>query len=58
MGTISNPTRRLLLHHEQTGQLDDFLLYCATVGAETIEGVTQGAQAKLKVRDCPPAGGT
>jgi hypothetical protein len=36
MYTISNPTRRLLLHHEQMGDLDDFLLYCAAVGAETM----------------------
>jgi hypothetical protein len=37
MCTIANPTRPLLLHHEQTGNLDDFLLYCvycAAVGAE------------------------
>jgi hypothetical protein len=30
-----NPTRQLL-HHEQTANLDDFLLYRAGVGAETM----------------------
>jgi hypothetical protein len=36
MCKILDPTRQLLLHHEQKGDLDDFLLYRAAVGAETM----------------------